>query len=630
MKGVHEDNAELFARIGKEICARQNCTVKSGVNQMTESDIAISATLKDMLGGLEKMHNDLREKWQEYQKKANDVEASGSCQFMEKAAKNVSSSSCLKATKETSAPVGVPDYQSNGQDHAQNENAAGPKRKRLRHPYKFIDPVSEEEYEKVNKCLFGRLSLSVVQAAADSFNMSLKSKYELINKPKGTVKGPDALVRERMNQLQELNKEVILKMENRITLAELSLGLAQTLVVALVVAKQEPRTVLLKKHKSKGRDDDTERTVLKFTIRDSEVDVVNVSCWGPKSMVHDLNDLFHIGDVVEIFNAEIQLRSAFDNRDQYEPFTTNPFHLNLVEGHTTLGCYSGDWSPFIPLFRLPTRPPSEFLPLFDLVRKVESSHAPYVTNMLAVVRKIGDVKDFTGSMVVYVSDATVKWDSYRNSVTAATSSRTVVTFNPECREAQQLEGFISTGALKLTTNDEERTLPDAISGITTIYGNVAEVKKELESGLEVSGILYALISHFDLDGPVSLVLYKCSLCGNINRSGDEDCSNQECGATLDTFHPFYSFQMSLTDPSGTLNNCRLTPSVAESITGVKVEGFLLMEESQRTQMKWDYLMERFKIYFQARPSQKASFPAPSVRILALEPVTWDEALNVIK
>ena len=47
-------------------------------------------------------------------------------------------------------------------------------------------------------------------------------------------------------------------------------------------------------------DNDTERTVLKFTIRDSEVDVVNVSCWGPKSMVHDLNDLFHIGDVGQL------------------------------------------------------------------------------------------------------------------------------------------------------------------------------------------------------------------------------------------------------------------------------------------------------------------------------------------
>ena len=66
------------------------------------------------------------------------------------------------------------------------------------------------------------------------------------------------------------------------------------------------------------------------------------------------------------------------------------------------------------------------------------------------------------------------------------------------------------------------------------------------------------------------------------------------------------------------------------MTFCQVEGFLLLEESQRTQMKWDYLMERFKVYFQARPSQKEAFPAPSVRILALEPVTWDEALNVIK
>ena len=66
-------------------------------------------------------------------------------------------------------------------------------------------------------------------------------------------------------------------------------------------------------------------------------------------------------------------------------------------------------------------------------------------------------------------------------------------------------------------------------------------------------------------------IYFSSLCGTINRSGDEGCSNQECDATLDTLSPFYGFQMSLTDPSGTLNNCRLAPSVAESITGVKVQ-----------------------------------------------------------
>ena len=36
---------------------------------------------------------------------------------------------------------------------------------------------------------------------------------------------------------------------------------------------------------------------MNFTLRDSRVDFINVSCWGKSAYIHDLADHFHIGDV---------------------------------------------------------------------------------------------------------------------------------------------------------------------------------------------------------------------------------------------------------------------------------------------------------------------------------------------
>ena len=40
---------------------------------------------------------------------------------------------------------------------------------------------------------------------------------------------------------------------------------------------------------------------MNFTLRDSRVDFINVSCWGKSAYIHDLSDHFHIGDVGKSF-----------------------------------------------------------------------------------------------------------------------------------------------------------------------------------------------------------------------------------------------------------------------------------------------------------------------------------------
>ena len=44
-------------------------------------------------------------------------------------------------------------------------------------------------------------------------------------------------------------------------------------------------------------DPSTERFVLSFTLRDSPVDFINVSCWGGEQFINDLANQFHIGQV---------------------------------------------------------------------------------------------------------------------------------------------------------------------------------------------------------------------------------------------------------------------------------------------------------------------------------------------
>ena len=56
--------------------------------------------------------------------------------------------------------------------------------------------------------------------------------------------------------------------------------------------------------------------MLNLTIRDSQFDFINVSCWNSEQNIFDLNSAIEIGSVLQIKCPQIRLKPS-ENVDQY-------------------------------------------------------------------------------------------------------------------------------------------------------------------------------------------------------------------------------------------------------------------------------------------------------------------------
>ncbi|KAM5198373.1 meiosis-specific with OB domain-containing protein isoform 3-T7 [Hipposideros larvatus] len=98
----------------------------------------------------------------------------------------------------------------------------------------------------------------------------------------------------------------------------------------------------------------------------------------------------------------------------------------------------------------------------------------------------------------------------------------------------------------------------------------------------------------------------CSGCGYIVNEASIICTT--CNKDSSEFKSvFLSFDMliDLTDHTGTLHSCSLTGSIAEETLGCTVNEFFAMTDEQKTALKWQFLLERSKIYLKFFASPKA-------------------------
>lgn len=82
----------------------------------------------------------------------------------------------------------------------------------------------------------------------------------------------------------------------KFSLRELHPDIYNALIVGIIIGKQRPRIFTNLK-----RENNTDRAVWNFTLRDSIQDYINVTCWSNEQEITYLNDSFHIGDVGNLF-----------------------------------------------------------------------------------------------------------------------------------------------------------------------------------------------------------------------------------------------------------------------------------------------------------------------------------------
>uniref|UniRef100_A0A2K5Z510 Meiosis-specific with OB domain-containing protein n=1 Tax=Mandrillus leucophaeus TaxID=9568 RepID=A0A2K5Z510_MANLE len=376
----------------------------------------------------------------------------------------------------------------------------------------------------------------------------------------------------------------------------------------------------------------SERYTFSFTIRDSPAHFVNAASWGNEDYIKSLSDSFRVGDCVIIENPLIQ-RKEIEREEKFSPATPSNCKLLLSENHSTVkvcSSYEVD-TKLLSLIHLPVKESHDYYSLGDIVANGHSLNGRII-NVLAAVKSVGEPKYFTTSdrrkgqrcevrlydetessfamtcwdnesillaqswmpreTVIFVSDVRISFDKFRNCMTATVISKTIITTNP----GKKTFTCCVLGAVLGTIVD-----------VYTVEQLKGKALKNEGKADPFYGILYAYISTLNIDDETTKVVRnRCSTCGYIVNEASNMCTicNKN---SLDFKSVFLSFDMliDLTDHTGTLHSCSLTGSVAEETLGCTVNEFLAMTDEQKTALKWQFLLERSKIYLKFVVSHRA-------------------------
>uniref|UniRef100_A0A667WW10 Meiosis specific with OB-fold n=1 Tax=Myripristis murdjan TaxID=586833 RepID=A0A667WW10_9TELE len=203
--------------------------------------------------------------------------------------------------------------------------------------------------------------------------------------------------------------------------------------------------------------------------------------------------------------------------------------------------------------------------------------------------------------VLFIADAKIGFDSFRNCMTATVNSKTIITVNPG-KDITAIFSYIyifRTPKLTLATDISMCCCCCAVDSISDVY-TVRELKQKAQESPEAFfGITYSFISRLDLDSSLSKVIKtRCSRCKYQVTEDIQNCTNPSCPGRDQALSVSTVFDLwvDITDHTGTLQACTLRSPVAEKTLGCTVEEFTSLTENGRTALRWKFLLERCKIY----------------------------------
>ncbi|CAG4950399.1 unnamed protein product [Colias eurytheme] len=374
----------------------------------------------------------------------------------------------------------------------------------------------------------------------------------------------------------------------KICLNNLNINIKNALIVGIIIAKNSPRTIGAKKQNG------VLRGVMSFTLRDSDVDTINVDVWGSEYFVITFYERFLVGDVVEITSPKICTKGG--ENEAYRPQVTSPFYLSLNEGTSDVNIFGGDtFSFYLPLLHIPTKPCAGYCGLAEVLKFTEQTDNVYV-DLLVVVKSIQPPKTIKTKMgtdmtvraveiidnttpasvlldmfeidtiqraedwrvldsVLFIADARVSW---RRSLRVQCCSRTVVTHQPHTPEAEALRLYISNQA----SNGGEAAAWAAWSGERPCSASVAQIRDRLIAGTPFCATVHGLLTHLDLE----------ELFASTNTNIED-------------------IRVKFTDHTGEIS-ARLPINVVGDTFGYTVDQLKNMSQDDRAAIRWRLLLEQ--------------------------------------
>ncbi|XP_036053859.1 meiosis-specific with OB domain-containing protein [Onychomys torridus] len=435
-------------------------------------------------------------------------------------------------------------------------------------------------------------------------------------------------------------------LKNFTALSDLHPNMANLKIISVVIGKTDVRGFPDRKNIG------SERYTFSFTIRDSPDHFVNVSSWGSEDYIRPLSESFKVGECVIIENPLIQ-RKETEREEKFSPATPSNWKLLLSENHSMVKVcspYEVD-TKLLSLIYLPVKESRDYYSLADIVANGHSLDGRII-NVLAAVRSVGEPKYFTTSdrrkgqrcevklfdetepsftmtcwdnesillaqswmpreTVIFASDVRINFNKFQNCMAATVISKTIITTNPDTPEANILLNYIRENKETDVADEIDSYLKESINlnTIVDVY-TVEQLKvKALRNEGKADpfyGILYAYISTLNIDDETTKVVRnRCSSCGYIVNEASNTCAicNKD-SSRLKSFFLSFDVLVDLTDHTGTLHSCSLTGSIAEKTLGCTINEFLAMTSEQKTKLKWQFLLERSKIYVKLILSHRA-------------------------
>uniref|UniRef100_A0A671RDD2 Meiosis-specific with OB domain-containing protein-like n=1 Tax=Sinocyclocheilus anshuiensis TaxID=1608454 RepID=A0A671RDD2_9TELE len=346
----------------------------------------------------------------------------------------------------------------------------------------------------------------------------------------------------------------------------------------------------------------SERFTFSFTIKDSPEHFINVSAWGNEEYIQGLSSRFQIGDCVVIENPLVVTKD-YEKEERFCPSTPSTYRLLVTETHSSIRICSDleTEARILPLFHMPIKDSRDFYSLGDITANGESLDG-HVINILAAVQSIGEEKFFTKSdgrkgqrleiklfddtgksfpfvcwdketirlvqtltqreTVLFIADARITFDSFRNCMTATATSKTIITLNPGS----------DVILLPVKLHPSIYFSVDSISDVLT----VEKLKARSQEHAEVFHcIIFGFITSLELNSSISKVIHNFSTSAKCKFRINEEsqtCSNDACpnqGQQLQATEGF-DLLVDISDHTGTVQSCNLAGTVAEKTLGCKV------------------------------------------------------------
>ncbi|KAK1793888.1 hypothetical protein P4O66_010806, partial [Electrophorus voltai] len=359
----------------------------------------------------------------------------------------------------------------------------------------------------------------------------------------------------------------------------------------------------------------SERFTFSFTIKDSPDHFINVSSWGKEEYIQGLCSHFRIGDCVIIENPLVAAKDP-EKEDRFCPSTPSFYRLLVTEVHSTIRmCSDLDTETrLLPLFHIPVKDSRDFYTLGDITANGQSLDGNFI-NILAAVRSVSEPKYFTTSdgrkgqrleirlfdetltsfplicwdretiqlvqpltpreTVVFIVDARISFDTFRNSMVATVTSKTIITINPDTSEANQLFSYVRELSENGQLDEQETELSEnecleSIGDVLTVSQAKAIAQESCDG---FYGVTYGFITTLGLDSSISKVIRsRCARCKFQVSEEVGTCTNTGCpnqGQSLEVTAAFHLL-VDISDHTGTLQTCSLSGSAAEKTLGCTV------------------------------------------------------------